>query len=155
MVDLSDSQGRRWQIAIGSEHAICDEQEVANSLLFEIDARPNRIWVENQLAHAIKIGDDWWVHVDGSIHVISIDEQGAGGGGEAGGMVAPMPGKVLEILCEEGDFVEEGQTLIVMEAMKMEHRIAATEAGTVAVIHHSEGEQVDAGATLIDIESNE
>ena len=70
-------------------------------------------------------------------------------------MIAPMPGKVLEILCEEGDVVEEGQTLIVMEAMKMEHRIAANETGTVATIHHTVGEQVDAGATLIDIESHE
>ena len=43
----------------------------------------------------------------------------------------------------------------VMEAMKMEHRIAATESGTVAVIHHAVGEQVDAGSTLIDIESDE
>ena len=155
MVDLRDSQGRRWQIAMGSEHALCDEQEVANSHTFELDARPNRIWVDNCLAHAIKVGDDWWIHLDGLIQVISIDEQGAGGGGNADGMVAPMPGKVLEILCQEGDVVEEGQTLIVMEAMKMEHRIAATEAGTVAVIHHTVGEQVDAGATLIDIDGVE
>ena len=84
---------------------------------------------------------------------MAIGEQGAGGGGEADGMVAPMPGKVLEILCQVGDTVEEGRTLIVMEAMKMEHRIAATESGTIATIHHSVGEQVDAGATLIDIES--
>ena len=153
MVDLRDSQGRRWQISIGSEHAICDEQEVMNSHTFEIDARPNRLWVDNRLAHVVKVGDDWWVHLDGSIHVLAIDEQGAGGGGEAGGMVAPMPGKVLEILCLVGDTVEEGQTLIVMEAMKMEHRIAATESGTITTIHHSVGEQVDAGATLIDIES--
>jgi len=152
MVDLRDSLGRRWQIAIGSDHALCDEQEVVNEHGFEIDARPNRIWVDGKLAHVAKVGDDWWIHLNGAIHVVSIDEQGAGGGGEADGMIAPMPGKVLEILCEEGDVVEEGQTLIVMEAMKMEHRIAANETGTVATIHHAVGEQVNAGATLIDIE---
>ena len=107
------------------------------------------------IVHCARVGDRWWIHLDGAIHMISIDEQGAGGGGEADGMVAPMPGKVLEILCQQGDTVEEGQTLIVMEAMKMEHRIAATESGTVAVIHHAVGEQVDAGSTLIDIESDE
>ena len=155
MVDLRDSLGRRWQIAIDSEYALCDEQEVVNEYGFEIDARPNRIWADGKLAHAVKVGDDWWIHLDGAIHVVSIDEQGAGGTGEADGMIAPMPGKVLEILCEEGDVVEEGQTLIVMEAMKMEHRIAANEAGTVATIHHVVGEQVDAGATLIDIDSGE
>ena len=109
MVDLRDSQGRRWQISIGSEHAICDEQEVMNTHTFEIDARPNRLWVDNRLAHVVKVGDDWWIHLDGSIHVLAIDEQGAGGGGEADGMVAPMPGKVLEILCQVGDTVEEGR----------------------------------------------
>ena len=155
MVDLRDSQGRRWQIAIGSEQAVCDEKEVENPHAFEIDARPNRIWVDNELAHVVKVGDDWWIHLDGAIHIVSIDEQGAGSGGDSDGMVAPMPGKVLEILCAEGDLVEEGQTLIVMEAMKMEHRIAATEAGTIAAIYHSVGEQVDAGATLIDIDSDE
>ena len=113
MVDLRDSQGRRWQIAIGSEQAVCDEKEVENPHAFEIDARPNRIWVDNELAHVVKVGDDWWIHLDGAIHIVSIDEQGAGSGGDSDGMVAPMPGKVLEILCAEGDLVEEGQTLIV------------------------------------------
>ena len=70
-------------------------------------------------------------------------------------MTAPMPGKILELLCNIGDQVETGQTLIVMEAMKMEHRIAANVSGTIAAIHHDVGEQVDAGATLIDIESEE
>ena len=155
MVDLRDSLGRRWQIAIGSEHALCDEQQVVNEHEFEIDARPNRIWVGGKLAHVAKVGDDWGIHLNGAIHVVSIDEQGAGGGGEADGMIAPMPGKVLEILCEEGDAVEEGQTLIVMEAMKMEHRIAANESGIITAIHHDVGEQVDAGATLIDIDESE
>ncbi|MEE2758835.1 MAG: acetyl-CoA carboxylase biotin carboxyl carrier protein subunit [Candidatus Thermoplasmatota archaeon] len=155
MVDLRDSEGRLWEINIGSEHALCDQEEVINEHTFEIDSRPNRLWIDGKLAHVIKIGDDWWVHLNGTIHVISIDEQGAGGAGEADGMVAPMPGKVLEILCQEGEIVEEGQTLIVMEAMKMEHRIVATEAGTITCIHHAVGEQVDAGSTLIDIESVE
>ena len=86
---------------------------------------------------------------------MSIDEQGAGGSGDDGGMTAPMPGKVLEILCKVGDQVEVGQTLIVMEAMKMEHRIAANESGVIVSIHHEVGEQVDAGSTLIDIEESE
>ena len=155
MVDLRDNQGRRWQITIGSAEAICDDESVPNEHTFEIDARPNRIWVDGQLAHVVKVGDDWWVHLDGCIHVISIDEQGASGSGDDGGMTAPMPGKILEILCSIGDQVEQGQTLIVMEAMKMEHRIAANGPGEIVAIHHEVGEQVDAGATLIDIEDSE
>ena len=155
MVDLRDNQGRRWQIAIGSNEANCDDEVVPNEHTFEIDARPNRMWVDGQLAHATKVGDDWWIHMDGQIHIVSIDEQGTGGSGDDGGMTAPMPGKVLEILCKVGDQVEVGQTLIVMEAMKMEHRIAANESGVIVSIHHEVGEQVDAGSTLIDIDESE
>ena len=155
MVDLRDSSGRHWQITIDSAEAICDEEGVPNEHTFEIDARPNRLWVNGQLAHTVKVGDNWWVHLDGAIHILAIDEHGAGGSGDSGGMTAPMPGKILEILCDVGDEVEEGQTLIVMEAMKMEHRIAANSSGSITAIHHEIGEQVEAGATLIDIEEDE
>ena len=155
MVELRDSNNRRWEITIGSSEATCDGEAFANEHTFEIDARPNRLWVDGQLAHVVKVQDDWWVHIDGHIHVLSIDEQGLSGSGDEGGMTAPMPGKILELLCNIGDQVETGQTLIVMEAMKMEHRIAANVSGTIEAIHHDVGEQVDAGATLIDIDSDE
>ena len=155
MVELKDVNNRRWQITIGSSEATRDGETIENEHTFEIDARPNRLWVDGQLAHVVKVRDDWWIHIGGSIHVLSIDEQGLGGSGDEGGMSAPMPGKILELLCSIGDQVETGQTLIVMEAMKMEHRIAANVSGTIAAIHHEVGEQVAAGATLIDIDSEE
>jgi biotin carboxyl carrier protein len=155
MVELRDSNNRRWEITIGSSEATCDGETFANEHTFEVDARPNRLWVDGQLAHVVKVQDDWWIHIDGRIHVLSIDEQGLSDSGNESGMSAPMPGKILELLCNIGDQVESGQTLIVMEAMKMEHRIAANVSGTIAAIHHAAGEQVDAGATLIDIDSDE
>ena len=155
MVDLRDSNGRLWQITIGSAEAFCDGESHSNEHSFEIDARPNRLWVDGQLAHAVKVGDDWWIHLDGQIHIVSIDEQGAGGGADDGGMTAPMPGKILEIMCNVGDEVEAGQTLIVMEAMKMEHRIIANSPGSITAIHHAVGEQVEAGVVLIDIDDEE
>ena len=155
MVELRDSRGRHWQITIGTSEATCDDETIANEHIFEIDARPNRLWVDGQLAHVVKVKDDWWVHINGCIHVLSIDEQGAGGSGDEGGMTAPMPGKILEILCNVGDQVEIGQTLIVMEAMKMEHRIAANGPGTISEIHYDIGDQVDSGAALIDITGEE
>ncbi len=152
MIELRDSNNRHWQITIGSSEAMCDGETIGNEHTFEIDARPNRLWVDGQLAHVVKVQDDWWIHIDGRIHVLSIDEQGLSGSGADRGMTAPMPGKILELLCAIGDQVETGQTLIVMEAMKMEHRIAANASGTIAKIHHDVGEQVDAGTTLIDID---
>ena len=155
MVELRDSSGRHWQITIGTAEATCDGEAITNEHTFEIDARPNRLWVNGKLTHVVKVKDDWWVHINGCIHILSIDEQGTGDSGEDDGMTAPMPGKILEILCSVGDQVESGQTLIVMEAMKMEHRIAANSPGSIAEIHYDVGDQVDAGATLIDIDGGE
>ncbi len=66
-----------------------------------------------------------------------------------------MPGKVLTVMATVGESVDEGQPLVVMEAMKMEHRICADVAGTVTAIHVSDGDQVDQGATLVEIEQAE
>ena len=76
MVELRDSSGRHWQITIGKSEATCDDETIANEYIFEIDARPNRLWVDGQLAHVVKVKDDWWIHINGGIHVLSVDEQG-------------------------------------------------------------------------------
>jgi acetyl/propionyl-CoA carboxylase alpha subunit len=67
----------------------------------------------------------------------------------AGGCVAPMPGKVTEVHVAEGDAVQAGQALLIMEAMKMEHSVTSPRDGTVAQITVAPGDQVDAGALLV------
>lgn len=67
----------------------------------------------------------------------------------AGGCVAPMPGKVIELRVAEGDAVQAGQVLLIMEAMKMEHSVIAPQDGTVAQVSVAAGDQVDADALLI------
>ena len=66
-----------------------------------------------------------------------------------GGLVAPMPGKVLIVNVAAGDRVSEGQVLVVMEAMKMEHQITAPAAGEVAEVRAHVGDQVDNGELLV------
>jgi biotin carboxyl carrier protein len=66
-----------------------------------------------------------------------------------GGLKAPMPGKVTSVMVAEGDMVERGQLLLVLEAMKMEHRIDAPWAGTIKALNVNEGDQVANGAMLI------
>ncbi|GAA2626216.1 biotin carboxylase N-terminal domain-containing protein [Actinomadura fulvescens] len=65
-----------------------------------------------------------------------------------GSLLAPMPGTVVRVETEPGAAVAEGQTLLVLEAMKMEHRIAAPAGGTVAELNVVAGQQVEAGALL-------
>ena len=66
-----------------------------------------------------------------------------------GGLVAPMPGKVIEVKVKKGDKVKTGDTLIIIEAMKMEHAIKATAPGKVTKLMVDLNQQVDNGATLL------
>jgi 3-methylcrotonyl-CoA carboxylase alpha subunit len=70
----------------------------------------------------------------------------------AAGLTAPMPGSVVRVLVGEGDEVEEGQLLLVLEAMKMEQPVAAPHAGRVASLPYGEGALVPGGAVLAEIE---
>jgi propionyl-CoA carboxylase alpha chain len=65
-----------------------------------------------------------------------------------GSLLAPMPGSVVAVHAAVGDEVAEGQPLLVMEAMKMQHTIAAPYAGTVTELDVTTGQQVEAGAVL-------
>ncbi|GAA4207302.1 biotin carboxylase N-terminal domain-containing protein [Streptosporangium oxazolinicum] len=69
-----------------------------------------------------------------------------------GSLVAPMPGTVLRVDVEPGEAVGAGRVVVVLEAMKMEHRIAAPAPGTVAAVNVTPGRQVEAGAVLAVIE---
>jgi 3-methylcrotonyl-CoA carboxylase alpha subunit len=68
---------------------------------------------------------------------------------EGGRLTAPMPGKVVSFAVQAGDTVSKGQVLAVMEAMKMEHTIAAPADGTVAELLYAPGDQVAEGAELL------
>jgi len=63
-----------------------------------------------------------------------------------------MPGKVLEVMVEVGQEVTAGTTLMILEAMKMEHKIAASTDGVVTAINFNAGDQVEQGVTLLDLE---
>lgn len=69
-----------------------------------------------------------------------------------GGLTAPMNGNIVRVLVEAGQSVEAGATLIVLEAMKMEHSIRAAEAGVVKAVYCVEGEMISEGATLVELQ---
>jgi propionyl-CoA carboxylase alpha chain len=75
-----------------------------------------------------------------------------GGGAAHGGFVASMPGVVLEVRVAAGDRVTAGQTVLVLEAMKMEHHMRAAADGVVAAVHVAAGQQVEKGAVLLVID---
>jgi len=97
-------------------------------------------------------GLDRIVLIDGHSHRLTLfDAIAAASADEAGGahLSAPMPGRVTSVLVTEGEAVEAGQALMVLEAMKMEHTIRAPAAGDIDRVRYSVGEQVEEGAELI------
>jgi biotin carboxyl carrier protein len=75
-----------------------------------------------------------------------------GGSAGEGTVLSPMPGRVLKVLVAEGDAVEVGTALVVVEAMKMENELGAARSGTVRKIHVAPGQNVESGARLVEIE---
>ena len=73
-------------------------------------------------------------------------------GGAKSGVKSPLPGVILDIKCNVGDEVKKGQTIIILEAMKMENSINADKDGKVAAINVSKGESVLEGTDLVIIE---
>jgi 3-methylcrotonyl-CoA carboxylase alpha subunit len=70
----------------------------------------------------------------------------------SGRLVSPLPGAVIRVLIKDGEAVQKGQALMIIEAMKMEHTISAPQSGTVKRIYFAAGEQVAEGAQLLEFE---
>jgi 3-methylcrotonyl-CoA carboxylase alpha subunit len=114
--------------------------------------------------HDVSLGDRRWTLAvyaegeritvfapEGTLALQELDPIAHAGEGavEGGRLTAPMPGKVVAFLAKAGDAVKAGQPLAVMEAMKMEHTIAAPRDGTVAELLYGIGDQVAEGAELL------
>ena len=100
-------------------------------------------------------GDEIAVFADGAVWRLQrVDPLAPPAGADihAGKLSAPMPGRVVQLLVASGDTVRQGQALIVIEAMKMEHTIVAPRDGAVATVRYAVGDLVEEGAELIALE---
>ncbi|MDR2299981.1 MAG: acetyl/propionyl/methylcrotonyl-CoA carboxylase subunit alpha [Comamonas sp.] len=118
----------RLELNLGGRRCVAVVHAQGDQLSVFTDAGSTQITVVDQLAHA---GDT---------------------GHEGGRLTAPMPGKVVSFTVKAGDKVSKGQPLAVMEAMKMEHTIAAPGDGVVLELLYVPGDQVSEGAELLRIE---
>ncbi len=119
------------------------------------------IWRVGDVAYRVVAAEQdgrVWAAVNGRVYIFedarAQDEMGGAAMAE-NSVAAPMPGKVIKVLVKQGDTVEEGQQVIIVEAMKMEHTLSAPLAGTVSALNCEEGQQVDAKVPLLEIDSGE
>ena len=115
-------------------------------LSLEVDGRPCRALVA-------RTRDRVLVAVAGRVVAFETGEEarGAHAGAGSGIVIAPMPGKVVSVLVAEGNTVEEGQPLVVLEAMKMETTLTAEVAGRVTTLRAVAGATVAGGDVLVEI----
>jgi len=106
-------------------------------------------------------GNTYTATVEGRTFQIEVPEakaagpkkRGGGGGRKRSGIVsASMPGKVVTVEVAVGDEVAEGQTVLILEAMKMQNEVAAPIAGTVTSVNCEDGQNVEANTPLVVIE---
>jgi 3-methylcrotonyl-CoA carboxylase alpha subunit len=104
--------------------------------------------------HCVREGALVHVFWRGAVYRLSEEREGARGPqrGAAGGLEAPMPGKVIAVRVVGGQEVAKGQELLVIEAMKMENALRAPRAGRVKAVLAEAGDMVSPGAVLVELE---
>jgi len=144
-----------FRVVMDGEERLVDLVRLNGSLSSMRCTGDNRSW--KVLAH--RHGKAWRIGLwrgDVELEVLSpaeaVEVEASAAGGGSAMVVAPIPGKVVAVKVAEGDAVEPGQPLVVLEAMKMENELVAERAGTVRAVHVGPGETVDAGAALVEIE---
>ena len=97
-----------------------------------------------------------WAFAEGVVYEFEVAAEGAtrgaSGSSHEEGLRAPMPATVTQILVAPGQSVAQGDTVIILEAMKMELPIRAPRAGTVRAVHCHEGELVQPGVSLMEVD---
>jgi geranyl-CoA carboxylase alpha subunit len=105
-------------------------------------------------AAVLNVDEQVWVHLDGTTYALRWVNPlpvAAARREAAGSLRAPMPGKVIRVAVEENQAVAAGELLMILEAMKMEHRIVAPYAGVVSAIRYQQGDTVNADEILLEL----
>ncbi|HXG54080.1 MAG TPA: biotin/lipoyl-containing protein [Vicinamibacterales bacterium] len=105
-------------------------------------------------AWAVASGDARWVYLDGEVFEFERQRPGRRQAtAHQGSLSAPMPATVIRVVATPGAAVKRGDTLLVLEAMKMELPVRAPADGTVKAVHCREGQLVQPGVPLVELDS--
>jgi len=156
--------GRAFQVDVGADGVLVDGRLVDAGLFHAATSPVSALHLDRStypLVAQRTAKGRWRVQIRGSVveaevfdeRTKAIRDMVGVGAGPVGPrpVVAPMPGMVLRVEVEEGDRVEEGQGVVIVEAMKMENELRTLSAGTVTRVHVSEGQAVEKDQVLIEL----
>lgn len=151
LVDVTELPSGDLDVSVDGRPVSVDFVPVGASLSVRVDGRMVDLTTEGTPPElgAVASGTRAYVRVESERERVA---NAARKGGAAGGekvLKSPMPGRVLKLLVAEGDEVEIGQPLLVVEAMKMENEVKSKAKGKVATIHVAAGATVEGNAKLV------
>lgn len=121
-----------------------------NELLLNINGRVYNVVINsNSLSHSVYInGRLFKIEKRSALEILKGDK----GRAKKREVKISMPGRVVQVMAREGEEVEEGQAVVVLEAMKMQNEIKSPQTGKISRIHFKAGDYVEAGAVLFAVE---
>lgn len=148
-----EPDGGRFQVTVGEKgYTVAVQNLKPDQLTLELEGRQWQIHVarDKSRTYVAMAGQTWVLERPQA----QSGRKGPGAAALAGSgqLEASMPGLVLDVCVAEGDRVERGQTLVLLEAMKMELRISAPCAGQISHIHCATGQVVERGQILVELE---
>ena len=148
-----DKDGDVYEVALNGKSQLMQvvvTRDGAVTLI--VDGKPLRAHVVRDGARSlVSIAGLAYEFDDGPPKQSRTRQRGAGGGFEPE-ILSPMPGKILEVKVAEGETVEARQTLVLLEAMKMENALTTEGSARITKIHVSDGDLVELGQVLIELE---
>lgn len=150
-VNLEAQPDGSYIASIGERQYVVQAEAVADGWLLQQSGQRARVYTA-------ALNNERFIHVEGQAYTLTVPDarssrrRQAGSGADA--LTAKMPGQVLDVRVAEGDSVEKGQTLVIMEAMKMEIRVAAPTDGRIRRIHVAIGDVVDREQLLVEMEAS-
>jgi len=146
-----EREGDTYRVAIDGGEEIAVRLAGMSGATLELDLHGAR-----RRVHVVRAGGQRMVAIGSDVYEFALAERGGTRRAQAAigddSLTAQMPGQVVSVPVAEGDAVEAGQTLVVLEAMKMEMRVNAPRAGTVRKLLAAPGQVVERGQKLVEIE---
>jgi len=150
-VEVNGEAGR-YRLTIGSQVWEVDGRLTAQGIYSLLVGGVSYVAAVHDEAGAcvVDVGDDrYMIRVEEETRFIIRTKGGAAEGNGALTLVAPLPGRIVHVAVRPGDRVEKGDTLLVIEAMKMENEFKSGAAGTVAEVRVAPGQAVNGGDVLV------